>query len=940
MGRLTRCWNPVASGLARGLWPFLLCGILPLLSAQPSPAGPEIQRTLRQLGEVPSLIAQKDFSAALRILDPAIPLLQTLVETDAGARPQYINALYLKGVCHLETQEFSSAEQAFSLFLRRFPNEPTSMRARLLLGEALLQQQKWADIPPAVSPVLASRTTPFPEQMFSHQLLGEARFQLDLWEEAMPHLQWLYRNATDPTLRYAAAGQLAVCMLRLERFADLYQVMPHLYRTEARYDIPLNLTLLEEGDRFLQSERPDLALLLYRLVTPYAHLKASLEQRRASAHQRLQNLRRLPALADSRPLRELERQIAAIDAREEEIAAYPDYDIELRIRLGDVYYQLQRWEEALQVFLSVHTRFPGHELAERAMYSAYMAAFLGDDPQRAWDIAQLYMAAYPAGEFWDDVTLHASGLLVGLERWAQTAELVDKALLAHPEHASADNLLYMKGYAQFMLNDIRPAMETFRRALREHPRSSFLVNFEYWIALGHLFLQEYPQARDAFRKLVDRGRGGPLREDAYYRLSQAEYGLGDFEAAKRVLEGYLAEYPDAVEGSSAWAMIGDIQASWGQLDEALLTYKTAVDTAKNMVQADYATFQQARTFEMERKWTEIIALFEDYNQRFSGKDANFTEATYWIGTALKQLGKQKEALQVFYDTIVRYGDDPRAYGVDFILRDLLEELSSVRESDVLLLDLRERLNREMDTALQKGQRTLLLRLEGLQYETTRNPELKELLRQRLLKPEALEFASPFSLAQMGRIGEMARDLPFTRAVHEHFIANFEDSDLILGALVGLSDVRIQEEKYPEALEMLKAITDRFPTQPEAAEAWMRIGDIHRSREAYDKAEEVYTLILSVKEWRGELWPRALLKLGDTHNEAGDPTKAFGFYQRVYVLYGGYPEQAATAYYRSALMLQKLGKVQEARDTLREMLEQPALASRPIAQDARALMTRL
>lgn len=931
--------------IRKGLMAALLWGAVTptaLLRAQTAPSGPEMQRLLRQMNEVPAKVATRDFAGALALLEQAMPVMQPLIETDPNMKIQYGFALYVKGVCHIETQDYKGAEEVFTQFLQLFPNDANASKARLLLGESLLMQEKWHPILQIIPPIVNSRTTPFAELMLGHQLMGEARFQLEQWEEAMPHLQWLYRNAPDQQLRFAAAGQMAICMIRLERFADLYRVMPHLHRTDARYDIGLNLAMLEEGDRFLQDDRPDLALLMYRLVVPYAELTSNVLRQLEQTRKIIEDLKRaqVSASADNRNVRELERRVSEMTLKQEELSAYPDYDLELRVRLGDVYSELERWEEAIQVYLSLRQRYPKHELAERGLYSAFLAAFHSGDPLRAWDIAQEYIAAYPGGEYWDDITLQSAALLADLSRWFETVELVDKALSVHPEHASIDNLLFLKGYAQFQMNQIRESMESFRRLTRDHSRSAFLINAEYWLALGHLFLQEYPQARDAFKVIVDRGRGGPLREDGYYRLGQAEYGLGDFEAAKRVFEAYIAEFPDAEEGSSALAMIGDIYASWGKLDEAIAAYRMAADKSRNMVQADYATFQQARTFELERRWQDIIDLFDDYKTRHSEEEANYTEATYWTGNALKQLGKHKEALDLFYDAIVKHGNDRKAYGIDFILRDLLEEIRSLGGQNALALELRDRLNQEVERAHKEDKKTLLLRLEGLQYQTSTNEELRTTLRERLMHPDNIAIASPISLELLGQLGQETHNLEYSRSVYETFLGQFEDSDLILNALVGLSEVRVREEKLVEAMDLLKSITDRFPTTNEAAEAWMRMGDIHRMRKEFDKAEEVYTLILSVKDWRGELWPRALLKLGDTHNEAGNADKAFGFYQRVYVLYLGYPEQASVAYFRSAQMLDKLGRRVEARKTLTEMLEQPSLASRPIAQDARAMITRL
>ncbi len=903
---------------------------------------PEVMRVMREFREVPARMATQEFEEALRTLNETIPVLRSLIQEDPSFRIALGSAIYMKGLSHLELQQYGDAQTSFMDFIRQFPNHPNVIKARVLLGEALLFQERWQDIVQWVTPALQSRMLMGGEMTMARQLLGEAFFQMEMWEEAMPHLHWLFRNGPDQRTRNAAVAQLSVCLVRLQRFHDLYRVMPYIHRSDAKFDIALNLLLLEEGDRFLRDRRQDLALLLYRMVVPYSHLQEHANrQLHDLSRERDRIVRRDSGLEhDRRRLRNLERMIEEIEGTQADLNVFPDYDLELRTRLGDVYYGLRRFEEAILLYLSIYELAPEHELAERAMYSAYMAAFSAEDPYRAIEIARQYIEAYPGGEYWDDVTMHASGLLVNLERWFETVEMVDIGLDGNPQHTSADNMLYFKGYAEFQQSQLREALESFARIKSEHSRSPIIFNAMYWHALAHLFLQNYAEARDEFRELVQAAVGGPLREDGFYRQAVAEYGLGDFDTAQQTFEAFLAEYPTSHLASEAHAMIGDILASWGQLDEALERYATAVDTGVNTVQIDYGTFQQARTFELESRWQDIIDLFDAYEARFPHEDVNYTEAAYWRGNAYRQLGKEREALEIFFDAVVNYGNEIRAYGLDFILRDLIHELDQVHADSPLALDMRERLNQEMARAQQEQKETLLLRLESLQHEVTANETLKAHLRERLLEPELIPEASPFTLMIMGRLGEESENSDFTASVYEHFLSEFEDSDLILDALVGLSENRIERESYVEAIDLLRSITDRYPTLPQAAEAYMRLGEIHRLQGETEDAIEMFSLILSVKDWRGVLWPRALLNIGETHAAAGNLEEAFGFFQRVYVMYIGYPREAAIAYLRSAEMLNQLGRVNEARTTLEEMLGNRTIAQQPAAQEARAMMLRL
>jgi len=896
---------------------------------------------LERLQKMPSKVHAGDYKDALPELNEILPPLIPMIQEDPRLKTLVAQGFYMQGVCNLELELYDAAVESFNRFTRLAPAHPNNIQARLMIGEAYLNQEDWSKIPPVVDPLVRSQSTPGPERETAFQLVSLAHTNMENWEKAMPYLQWLFQNARNSDYRKDAASRLAVSLIRLSRYEDLYRLVPRLKASQSQYDIGMNLLILDEGDRFISDTRPDLALLMYRMVVPYKDLTERLETRQVGITERVSDLELTTIKNDSlrQLIRQLEREKTELEQAALDLEAYPDYDLELRIRLGDVYHELERWEESIQIYLSVYDVAPETEIAERAMFSAFLTAFKAEEPERAWRIAQIYMREYPGGEYWEDVTLHAGGLLIQLERWEDAVGVVDKALEITPKHVTADNMLYIKGYALFQQSLIRESMQTLSILLRRYPKSAFTQNGEYWVALGHLFLEEYVEARDGFNGIVEKGNGGPVQEDANYRKGVAQYGSEDYAGATETFTTFLDVYPSSHLSSEALAMIGDMLASASKLDKAIASYQRAVEQAVSMVQADYATFQQARTYELEKRWQEILDLFDGYLNQFPDQ-ANFTEATYWQGNALRQLGQREKALQIFYDAIVNYGNNREAFGVDFILRDLSEELQSVNGNSPLMLTMRERLQEEMSRASADQERTLVLRLQSLQFAISRNQEVKNALQTALLREDNLPYASPGVLAQMGRLSVASDRQELTNTIYEYFLENFEESDLILEALKGLGEIRISQGKFKEAEALLTDVINRFPQLPHSADAYLRLGDIFRMQERWDEAIETYNLILSVKEWRGELWPTALNRLGDTYREMDEQVKASGFYERVYILYLSYPPQAAEAYTKRASTLISLGEKSKAKEVLLEMLENPELASLAIAQEARVTLLQL
>ena len=401
---------------------------------------------------------------------------------------------------------------------------------------------------------------------------------------------------------------------------------------------------------------------------------------------------------------------------------------------------------------------------------------------------------------------------------------------------------------------------------------------------------------------------------------------------------FLNDFPDSPARPEAYGILGDIYGADGMLDEATDCFRKAMESATTMTQVNYGVFQVARLLELEQRWDQLIAWFEEYMQKYGGR-ANFTEAAYWIGTAERRKGNTTKSLEIFFDTITHHGNHPRSYGVDMMIRDLIEEHESLRGLDDHIRFMR-RLYEAMDDAARKEQRTLTMRLTTLFARTEKDLVRKGRLVASLMWDRNIRDAGPITLALMGESALASGQKDFARKVYDQFVKQHGESDLALYALKGMAELEIAEGRLDQSLPLLEDLAARFATQYEGGWAHVRLGDLYSRRNEYERAEAEYKTVLGVKAWRGELWPQALLALGDLMRNKGEPAEAFAYYQRVYIMYQGFPEWAGRAYLASAECLEALNKTDEAVNTYQEVLRNPATASTPAALQAQAALKRL
>ena len=887
------------------------------------------------IAKAQQLVSSGHYAEATPYLNEMVKALRPSMSKNSSYRTLVEFASFQLAVAALEGGKPDEALAQAAQYRTEFPAGQYVLPSRLLELDVHAAKKAWEQVI-STGEQLARERLDGRQLLMLQQLMGEAYFNLRQWKKAIAPLIFSFQNAPRVDARGDAAAMLATCLMRLEDLPQLFKFMPIVYRTQARYDAGLNLSLLEGGDDFASKSDNESALLVYRLVAPKQELVDGIEGRLRQAKTRREELRSDPASGEAS--RRLDRQIGTLEAQLKEIRAYPDYDRQLTLRIAAVYYELHRYLEALLMYRNLYEEDPRSEFGDQALYSAFSTAVAMGDFPRAYKEGYEYLKVLPQGLFFDPLSAQLVQVHMERQEYDKALALGEKLLAERKDHKLRDQLLYMVGYSYIQTEQFEKALVPLADVKEHYADGRFAEAGWYWRGMAYMFMSKYAEGQQEFETFLQRYDTGLFSEDALYRVATCQFGRNLFADAEKTFGAFVERYPGSHLKSEAISMIGDVQASRGELDQAIASYQRGIASAENQVQINYATFQIARTLELEAKWDDIVRLFENYNQRY-GVKGNFTEGAYWIGTAKMRKNDSQGALDTFFNTLLEYGNDLPNAGVDMIIRDLTSE-----KTERLNVDARrafmDRLYQKLDDVRRERKRTLELRLMALFALTSTSEENRHALAAAMVREANIPIASPLCLSLMGAEATRMNQPEMARRIYEHFLNTYRDSDFAFDALNAMADAAQKRGDVPGATALYREIIERFAGTPGAGEAQKRLGDMSRDRGDYAAAIEAYNTVLQVKEWRGPLWPECLYNIGACHLAQKKPQEAFAFFQRVYVLYQAYDVWTARAYLRSGECLEQLGKRDEAVRTYREMLDKPARAQRPEAETARQNLKRL
>ena len=163
---------------------------------------------------------------------------------------------------------------------------------------------------------------------------------------------------------------------------------------------------------------------------------------------------------------------------------------------------------------------------------------------------------------------------------------------------------------------------------------------------------------------------------------------------------------------------------------------------------------------------------------------------------------------------------------------------------------------------------------------------------------------------------------------------FPKSENLDYAYAGLGEIAFAKKDYTRALHYFSDATEKIAASQKLKEVSVGKAKTFLAMGRLEDAKKAFEQVASVREWRGETTAFAVYSLGEIEAKRQRWAEANAYFQRVYVGYQKFLPWVAKAYIRSADSFEKLGKQQEAANTLRELLRNEKLQTFAEAEEAK------
>ncbi|MEM6886155.1 MAG: tetratricopeptide repeat protein, partial [Verrucomicrobiota bacterium] len=326
--------------------------------------------------------------------------------------------------------------------------------------------------------------------------------------------------------------------------------------------------------------------------------------------------------ADSRQITQIQRAIKREEQKLAAVKANPELSNEAWIKIGESYMQLRDYNKARVVF-------------------RHATQFAEPDQKKRLEVQVIISHAAQGNA-------------------DQADQLFAEFRKQHAKDPLAQNVKYMLGSALMQQERWDEAINAFEESLRDFPESPFSVQIPKDIARIKVQQGKPEEAIQTFRDFIKDGESGKIKvapaviEDTQRLLAVTLFQQKNYDEAIQILEDLSSNATTPSIKEESHLQLATILGQTGKNENAVSTYKSFSDTYPNSPSAPKALFQAGALEEKLGKSEEARATFQSLTEKFPENDvAKFAYDKIWKsykGDLEKVIPAQDALIQAFPDS--------------------------------------------------------------------------------------------------------------------------------------------------------------------------------------------------------------------------------------------------------------------------------------------------
>ena len=630
--------------------------------------------------------------------------------------------------------------------------------------------------------------------------------------------------------------------------------------------------------------------------------------------------------------------LSRLEKELKDFTAIPSYDAARQMRMGQAFMGLQRWREAAMILSSAAVTLPPDAKVEQAARTAIESWEMAGASHQVLAATEAWLARFKGAadpEVLPNVLFSRAEAFRSLGRMEEAEKLFGDIANDHADHPVAPRAMLVGGICQLETDRSNAALDTFAALRIRFKKGPLHEDATFWQGMGLSFDHRYDEARERLAEYLETYPQGRYPGDAAFERARCLHNSLRHDAAAEEFAGFLKEYPDNRHAAEARLLQAESHMATGRMDKGMGLLRTIPEEEPRL--REEAEFRIGEALRKLGRHDEMRAHFERF-LKDRPQSRRLAEATAQMARARQQLDDSEGARAVLWETLLRFGPDPKNEGVE----DLLVSLPRFHRGKDAQMALLLALDTAAGEARKAKTMTLALRLDWARGHILRDTspresrsifyELAPMIDPAMHDPRIIADCADALRANGNPV--KAREVYLAlRKWHPRCVEKERAS-------LGLAILDIASGDDASAHRWLDRCIQETVTGISGNDALLAKAGLLRKEKNPARAAELFEKVTRSRLASIRQKASALLGLGHCARETGDLAKAAMHFQRCALSFARHKDLAAEAWLQHGLTLEARKEPAAAVAVYTEMLSQAGVSAEAPAAAARDRLASL
>lgn len=261
-----------------------------------------------------------------------------------------------------------------------------------------------------------------------------------------------------------------------------------------------------------------------------------------------------------------------------QIALFP-YDTDTKLRIGDAYYALGYYREAISSYQKAIGAEPGGDYAMFQIANSYYRA------GRTFEAVSNFrktLRIYPFSKLREQAQYNIAYIYLNTNNYSQAVEEFQTVINKYPGTDWAARSQYNIGDAYYNAGEYDRAIAAYKKVLGNYPKSSYIIEAINGIQYAQLSAGRSDSSSVILEEFLSDNPTSSTADQLRYRQAMNIFQTGDYVNAVKEFRQYLRVTNSEKLMPEAYSNLGESYKQLGEIDKAIDAYQTIVSEFPNI----------------------------------------------------------------------------------------------------------------------------------------------------------------------------------------------------------------------------------------------------------------------------------------------------------------------------------------------------------------------